>query len=167
LGVAATGGGFMIDVTDGWAARKSKTANDIGAAYDASLDKVKLAYALSKMYQDDLVPKPLLAAVALQNGFNAALTVADRAINKPPVLEVDRLGKRAMFFTQWGLGIHVIGTSLERNGKPAGRYVKMGGTALAGAGLALGVAASNKYHRTFMVSRTTSRMVPRSQTNHE
>jgi hypothetical protein len=70
-----------------------------------------------------------------------------------PALHPSILGKRAMFLEQWGLGLHVIGSEVQKTNERRGRYIKIAGTIVGLAGLGLGGAASFGYARTLLVSR--------------
>jgi phosphatidylglycerophosphate synthase len=153
-GIAAAAGGFMTDVFDGKIARGTGTATDKGEIVDATGDKIKLAFALAQIWRLDLAPKWLIGAVLVQNSANVVMTAADRRLNKKePVLHASIFGKRAMFLEQWGLGLHVIGSEVQKKNERRGRYIKAAGTIVGLAGLGLGGAASFGYARTLLASR--------------
>ncbi|MEO8862825.1 MAG: CDP-alcohol phosphatidyltransferase family protein, partial [Candidatus Saccharimonadales bacterium] len=58
-GIGLACASFMADAIDGKVARATGTQSELGEALDAAGDKVKLAYALVKIWQMDLAPKPL------------------------------------------------------------------------------------------------------------
>ncbi len=153
-GIAVASASFLADVVDGKVARATGTQSELGEALDAAGDKVKLAYALVKIWQMDLAPKPLLVGVAAQNGLNAGLTIADRIVNKEdPALHPSWYGKRAMFLQQAGVGLHVVGSQMEKDEMRFSRGIKIAGTVLGAAGIALGTVASVDYARTLYRSQ--------------
>lgn len=151
IGVAAAS--YGADIVDGKIARATGTESDLGEFIDAGGDKIKLALASLKAWQNNLAPKPLLAAIAIQNATNVLITGVDRNENDQPVIHPSKLGKRAMFFQQSGIGIHIIGARLERDGSSLARPTKLAGNILGAAGVVLGVVASAGYARTLAQSR--------------
>jgi phosphatidylglycerophosphate synthase len=152
-GIIAAGSGFMTDVIDGKVARKTKTASPLGEAIDAGGDKVKLAFALLQIWRLDLAPKSLVLAIAAQNAANVGLTAVDQVVNKDePVMHPSKLGKRAIFIEQWGLGIHVIGSEVAKNNDKRGRYIKAAGSVIGYAGVILGVGSTAGYTSTLVSS---------------
>lgn len=152
-GIAIACSSFMADFVDGKIARATGTQSELGEAIDAGGDKVKLAYALYKMWQLELAPRPLLVAVAVQNGLNVGLTAIDRSANDKPVIHPSQFGKKAIFMEQWGLGLHVIGSELAKTNEKRGKAVKTAGTVLTLAGVAVGVAATTGYTKLLLSSR--------------
>lgn len=156
-GIGFACSGFMADFVDGKVARATGTQSELGEAIDAGGDKVKLAYALYKLWELDLAPKPLLIAVGLQNGINVALTAVDRSANKPPVLHPSGLGKKAIFIEQWGLGLHVIGTEVAKKNEKRGKALRTAGTVLTTAGVVIGAAATSGYVATLRNAKRASK----------
>jgi len=144
-GIIAAASGLMTDVLDGKVARATGTQSPLGEAIDAGGDKVKLAYAVYKLWQLDLAPRPLIATIAAQNGLNAVLTAIDRKTNEKPVLHPSQFGKKALFIEQFGLGLHVIGSELAKTNAKRGRAVKFAGTVIGAAGVVVGGVASAGY----------------------
>ena len=156
IGIAAVS--FLGDLVDGKVARATGTQSELGEALDAAGDKIKLAYALVKIWQMDLAPKPLLVAVALQNGLNAGLTLADQALHKEnPAIHASWFGKRAIFLQQTGIGLHVIGSQLEKEERSTAKTVKLTGNVLGYTGVAVGTVASGDYLHKFVQTRRSKR----------
>lgn len=143
---------FGADMVDGKVARATGTQSALGEAIDAGGDKIRLAYAIGKIWQMDLAPKRLLVAVAIQNSLNTALTMVDRATNADePQIHPSWWGKRAILMQQTGIGLHVIGSRLEKDEKLAAScFSKTAGSILGYAGVAFGVVASSGYVATLL-----------------
>jgi len=143
---------FGADMVDGKIARATGTQSALGEAIDAGGDKIRLAYAIGKIWQLDLAPKHLLVAVAIQNSLNTALTMVDRATNADePQIHPSWWGKRAILLQQTGIGLHVIGSRLEKDEKLASsRFSKTAGSVLGYAGVAFGAVASTGYAATLL-----------------
>lgn len=153
-GIAVTSASFAADIADGWVARKTGTESELGEALDAAGDKAKMTYGLLKIWKKDLAPKYLLAAVAMQNSVNAGLTITDRVVNwKEPALHPSWFGKRAILLQQSGIGLHVVGSHMEKNDVRFHNAVKAAGTVLGLSGVALGVVASAGYSKTLRQSK--------------
>ena len=152
-GIVITAASFFADMADGKIARATGTESPLGEAVDAAGDKIKLAAALYQIWKLDLAPKPLLVAIAAQNGINAALTAGDRAINSQPVIHPSYFGKRAILLEQLGLGLHVIGSEVAKKHERRAAIIKKVGTLTSVAGLGLGAAATAGYTKSLFSSR--------------
>jgi phosphatidylglycerophosphate synthase len=152
-GIIVTAASFLADMTDGPLARALKVDSPVGEAVDATGDKIKLAAALYQIWKLDLAPKPLLVAIAAQNGINAALTAGDRAINSQPVIHPSYFGKRAILLEQLGLGLHVIGSEVAKKHERRAAIIKKVGTLTSVTGLGLGAAATAGYAKNLFSSR--------------
>lgn len=152
-GIIITAGSFLADMVDGPVARLTKTESPLGETVDAAGDKIKLAAALYRIWELDLAPKPLIVAIAAQNGINVALTTADRAINRKPVIHPSYFGKRAILLEQLGLGLHVIGSEVAKKNERRGAIIKKVGTLTSVAGLGLGSAATAGYTKSLFSAR--------------
>ncbi len=156
-GIIVAAGSFMTDFFDGKVARATGTQSDLGEAIDAGGDKVKLALGLFYLWKLDLAPKSLLLAIAAQNAVNAGLTVADRALNESPVLHSSQFGKKAIFIQQWGLGLHVMGSQIEKGNENRGKAIKAAGSIIGYAGVGVGFVASSGYATKFINSRKAAK----------
>lgn len=153
-GIFTSAVSYMTDFADGKVARATKTTSELGETLDAAGDKVKLAAGLRAMWQKEMAPRPLLKGVAVQNTCNALLAIIDRLKNKKPVMHSSLYGKRAIFFQQWGLGLHVIGHKLKRSNSKSSNVIKNTGTVVTLVGLGLGIAATIDYANTLAKSRS-------------
>lgn len=153
-GIFKACGSLMADLIDGPIARVTDTSSSVGEGVDAVGDKIKLVYALKKIHELELAPNYLILGVLLQNGLNVGLTVADKMTNKNnSVIHASWAGKRAIFLQQWGLGLHVIGSRLEKDGNKRAHSVQKLGTFVTCAGLGMGGIATGGYTRAFIKSR--------------
>lgn len=153
-GIGAATIGFMTDIADGKIARRTGTTSPLGEKVDAAGDKIKLAYGLKKVSELGLAPPLLMQAIKLQNSANVGLTMIDQITNKAaPVLHASWFGKRAIFLQQCGVGLHVVGSQLKRDGKKReGEKLKTAGTVLGIGGIALGCVATADYGATLVGS---------------
>lgn len=145
-GAAITLLSYGADIVDGKVARATGTESKLGEAVDAVGDKIKLAYALFKIRQKDLVYPPLLAAVAAQNAANSALTIIDKRVNgSESVLHSSKLGKRAFFLQELGIGVSIGGSQISSKGLKSGDKIKTIGSIIGFAGFAVGTVATAEY----------------------
>lgn len=144
-GIAHAAAAFGADIIDGKVARTTGTASSKGEAIDAAGDKIKLGYYLLKIWQEGLAPKPLLAAVALQNTANVAITAYDRKTNPMPLVHPSIDGKRGIFMQQAGIGLHVIGSRVAKSKPETGWLIKTTGTAVTALGILRGLKATREY----------------------
>jgi phosphatidylglycerophosphate synthase len=150
---------FMADFVDGKVARATGTASELGAKIDPVGDKIKLGYSMYHIWQKRLASRGLIAAVALQNAGNTAITLCDQAVNDEPQVAVTSDGKKAMFTQAWGIGLQVIGTRVERSHEKSGRAIKVAGAVLGWGGLAVfGIKSTVDYYNT---ARGGNRKQPR------
>jgi phosphatidylglycerophosphate synthase len=145
-GIGASGASFVEDIANGWVARKTGTATELGEIVDATGDKIKLGRFLVKIWKEDRAPKSLVTAVALQNTANAAITLYDKRMHKVRRVHPSNDGKRAIFMQQIGLGLHVIGKKLEKEEHPsAASFTRKIGSAIGWLGVARGMKATIGY----------------------
>lgn len=144
-GIGVAGAAFAVDFFDGKVARKLGVASPTGEMVDATTDKIKLAMALFRIVEGDYAPKSLVAAVAIQNSYNASLTVLDRKNNQEPSIHPSQFGKKAIFMQQLGIGINVIGKKVSESNTKYGRAIKTAGTVLGWTGVGVGLVASTGY----------------------
>jgi phosphatidylglycerophosphate synthase len=156
-GIAKSGAGYIADMLDGKIARATGTQSPLGEAIDAGGDKLKLAFALTSLWRSERVPRPLLAAVAVQNAANAAIALYDRQINDPPLMHSSNEGKQTFAMQEFGIGLHVIGAKLEESRPSAGRALKAAGNIMGWAGVIRGtIRTTPAYWRTVQDSRTNT-----------
>lgn len=137
---------YAADIIDGPIARRTGTQSDLGEMVDATGDKLKAAYAIFKLWQNNLADKPLLAAVGAQNTANTILTLVDRTANNEPSIHPSRVGKRSFFMQELGIGINVAGNQLASRGLRSGEKIRKIGNVVGGAGVALGTVATAGYY---------------------
>ena len=147
LGLAA----YSVDFIDGWLARRLGVASELGSKVDTVGDKIRVGIAVYNIWKNDQAPKSLLGAVAVQNLANAAMTVADRALNDQPEITVTDEARRAMFMQVGGIGLNVIGTKVAENNPLTGRALKISGTAIGFSGLLkYGLPTTRTYFNNFL-----------------
>ena len=73
-GLAECAVGRLADVLDGKVARMTGQTSNLGAALDATTDKIVMAKILYEMNKKGLAPKHVLGTVALLNSINAMAT---------------------------------------------------------------------------------------------
>lgn len=152
-GIIGTGASVLADYVNGPIARYTGTDSKLGEAVDAVGDKIKLAYAIKYIWELDLAPKPLLTAVAIQNGLNTGITLAERAIgNGEPQIHSSWAGKRAIFAQQAGIGLYVIATKLEQEDNGRAVQVKKIAAGISAVGMGLGVVSTTGYTKTLIHS---------------
>lgn len=66
--------GRLLDIIDGPVSRLTGQTSDVGAALDATTDKIVMAKILYEMNKKELAPKYVLGTVAILNSMNAAAT---------------------------------------------------------------------------------------------
>lgn len=124
-GIAEAAIAYGADFVDGKIARATGTASEVGSKVDAVGDKIKLGWGILHIARNNQADRDLLAAVAVQNVANAAITAYDRKRNEEPAItEARPLGKRAMFGQAMSIGVQVIGTKVSETHPRAGRTIR-------------------------------------------
>jgi phosphatidylglycerophosphate synthase len=138
---------YFADVADGIIARRTGTTSMVGEIMDHVVgDKPKLFFGFYYVWRLELADRSLLAAVAGYNVANALVTGYDWLSNTEPQVQVTRGGKRAMFSTAAGVGIHVLGSNLSRTHPGAGRALKWFGRLFSWTGLVVyGIPTTREY----------------------
>ncbi len=67
--------GRLGDVVDGYLARKLDMTSDAGAIADATADKLGLVAIGKSLWDKEIVPKPILATLAVKHSINALATI--------------------------------------------------------------------------------------------
>lgn len=137
--------GRFGDVVDGFVARKFNMSSDAGALADAACDKFGMTAIGTALWQHEIAPRPLLAAMAARNAINAGATFYNglrdtqkRAIRPP------KSGKYAMAVDNISLGAFMIADELQQ-GSAGYKFARGLGYAAAGAGLIWGIDAARRY----------------------
>lgn len=138
-GIGKSAVGYLTDLVDGPTARITGTPSRLGEIIDATGDKIKMAYALRKIWQTDRAPKSLLTAVAAQNAANAAITIYDLIANDKPQVHPSEEGKQTFAIQEFGIGLNVIGSKVAERLPKTGKAMKHAGTVLGWAGVVRGV----------------------------
>jgi phosphatidylglycerophosphate synthase len=105
-GIVEIGIGRALDLIDGVVADKTGTKSPLGAAVDATFDKLGMAAGLAALYAKELAPRPVIVAHAMQNVANTAITAT--ATKKGTPTYASKEGKLAMSAQGLGLGLHGI-----------------------------------------------------------
>lgn len=139
--------GRLGDIADGLVARKLDMSSDAGAVADAVCDKLGMAAIGTAMWQREIAPRPLLAAMAARNLVNAGATLYNgirdtekRAIRPP------KSGKYAMAADNLSLGAFLLADELQQ-GSTAYKCARGLGYAAAAVGLVCGIDATRRYLR--------------------
>jgi phosphatidylglycerophosphate synthase len=147
-GIGAAAASFLPDIVDGDIARATGTSSKLGEGLDAIGDKAKMAYAVFKIIQQNLAPRPLVGAIAVQNGCNVALTTADQIANKPNhVLHSSWPGKGSMALEQSGAALHIVASKMEQSHSAHAANVRKAANVLGWAGVGLGVISTIGYSK--------------------
>lgn len=133
------------DVVDGFVARTFDISSDAGAIADVTADKLgMLAIALGAL-KHDIVPKPVLAAMAVKHTTNAAATLYNSLTDekkrsiRPPIS-----GKYGMAADTISLGAFMAADELEP-GSPSYRIARGIGYAAFAAGMVFGAVSTRHY----------------------
>ncbi|MDO4712734.1 MAG: hypothetical protein Q4B05_02405 [Candidatus Saccharibacteria bacterium] len=150
-GVAEVAVGRALDLADGAVARATGQETDLGAAVDASLDKLGMGKILLEAWRTKAAPRPLLAAIALFNVTNGVASLIASTRHPEESYRPPRSGKLAMALSNAALLSHCIGTASEHiSGREASRRSERWrqlGTAAFAAYLPLAVHAAGHYIR--------------------
>ncbi len=104
-GVILIGTGRLLDIADGYIARRTRTS-EFGAALDASLDKLAILVIVTSALWYQAVPWPLLLWVFGQNLVNAMFAIAAWSRGRP--LHSSLYGKRTIFLQNLAIGLLLL-----------------------------------------------------------
>lgn len=107
-GVLVMGTGRVLDMVDGKVARATGTSSALGEMVDATLDKSAVAIMAYNAVKKDIVPRPVIASIVVQNIANTALTLYDRVKNDEPQIHPNRDGKHTMFAQNAAIGFFCL-----------------------------------------------------------
>lgn len=111
-GVIEYGIGRMLDLADGYVARRTHTSK-FGAGMDAVADKAAVAAGVIGALHYDSVPNSVLATIATVNVINAVANIyADRKQAEP---RTSKAGKYYMFGYNASFGALALSSTLEHN----------------------------------------------------
>lgn len=114
LGLTEVGVGRALDLVDGPVARHTRTS-EFGAAVDATLDKLGIGVVMVEAWQQNIIPKPALVAIATHNAINAVASVVAERRHPGEPMAPSRSGKRAMAVENVALGSYALGKVLEHH----------------------------------------------------
>ena len=137
--------GRIGDVVDGMVARKFEMSTDAGALADVTADKLgMLAIALSTA-KHDIVPKPILTAMAIKHITNATATIYNGLTDKKQrSIRPPKSGKYGMAADTISLGAFMLADELEP-GSPKYRLARGLGYAAFAAGMVFGAISTRRY----------------------
>jgi phosphatidylglycerophosphate synthase len=154
LGLAEVGVGRTLDLVDGPVARRTGTS-EFGVAVDATLDKLGVGVVMVEAWQQDIMPKSVLVAIAAHNAINAVASVVAAWRHPSEPMAPSRSGKYAMAAENVALGGYVLANVLEGNEQVSNLLSGIGAIAtLAGVGV-LGTHATYGYLRRAFAPRST------------
>lgn len=111
-GVLLLGLGRFIDVFDGKIARATHTSQ-LGAAVDATCDKIGIAALVTAAWLSHIAPYWLLVYILIQNILNIIVSALTSARGGTPA--ASRMGKYAMFLQNVSLGCYALGYTTDIN----------------------------------------------------
>lgn len=137
--------GRIGDVVDGMVARKFEMSTDAGALADVTADKLgMLAIALGTA-KHDIVPKPILTAMAIKHITNATATIYNSLTDKKQrSIRPPKSGKYGMAADTISLGAFMLADELEP-GSPKYRFARGLGYAAFAAGMVFGAISTRRY----------------------
>lgn len=138
--------GRLLDLADGWIARRTNTATELGATADATADKIATGALLWGAMKNNLMPKPAAYFIASQNAANAAAAVVGRY--RGVEMESSRGGKINTALQSAALIGYPAATLIEKWGYPdEARVVRIASTALVGSSVLLSAKVTPDYIR--------------------
>lgn len=140
--------GRTLDLVDGPCARALNQTSGIGATIDATCDKIAMTSIIVRAWQEEMVPKPIIAGVAASTIINA-VTSTTALIRHPEIKnETPKSGKLSIALFNGALFAHSYGEALRRR-KPESRIatrLKKIGTVAFIAGVPLALHAAGEYY---------------------
>lgn len=109
-GVLILGLGRFIDVFDGMIARATHVSR-LGAAVDATSDKIGIAFLVPAIWIADIAPVWLLVYILAQNLLNVVFSVLASVRKAKPTSS--SYGKHAMFMQNISLGFYALGNTID------------------------------------------------------
>lgn len=145
FGLAEVAAGRSLDVLDGYLARRLNQSSPLGAALDATLDKLAMGAIIVSAGYHDMAPVAALAGIAVQNAGNIVATAVAKHNYPDRELHPSRAGKYAMALQNIALGAYGVSFLLEQ-GTTSDSFGMLGHVA-AITGIGLGVKATIDYFR--------------------
>ncbi len=95
-GILKIGLGRLVDVADGYVARKINQSSDLGALVDAGLDKLGMLYILKEAFKQKALPRWLFISVASNQMASALLAIVEQASEINTEKRPSKWGKLSM-----------------------------------------------------------------------
>lgn len=108
LGIAEVAVGRGLDLIDGPVARALDQTSELGAAVDATTDKLAGLALLVSEWRKGIAPRSALAAIGAQNVMNGVATFVAQRRHPDQELTPSVDGKRAMFAQNIALGAYAV-----------------------------------------------------------
>lgn len=119
--------GRVLDLVDGPVARKLHQLSDLGAALDASADKIAAAAIVAGEWHKGVAPKSALGAIVGQNLLNGLATLAAAKRHPDEELRPTKDGKYAMFAQNLALGSYALAANVSDRYPKAQRGLRLFG----------------------------------------
>ena len=127
--------GRLLDIIDGPVSRLTGQTSDVGAALDATTDKIVMAKILYEMNKKELAPKYVLGTVAILNSINAVATgIANLRSEEKAETRPTKSGKVGLAMETAALVAYAAAELADKrtdNPKPAKLLRKLGAGAFA------------------------------------
>ena len=127
--------GRLLDIIDGPVSRLTGQTSDVGAALDATTDKIVMAKILYEMNKKELAPKYVLGTVAILNSINAVATgIANLRSDEKAETRPTKSGKVGLAMETAALVAYAAAELVDKrtdNPKPAEILRKLGAGAFA------------------------------------
>ena len=137
--------GRIGDIVDGYVARKFDMTSDAGAIADVTADKLGMLAIAIGAWRHDIVPKPILAAMAAKHVTNAAATLYNGLTDeKKRSIRPPKSGKYSMAADTVSLGAFMLADELEPH-SPGYRIARRIGYTAFAAGMAFGTVSTRHY----------------------
>jgi len=108
MGIVEVAVGRSLDLLDGPVARALDQTSELGAAIDATTDKLAGLAMLTSEWRKEIAPRSALVAIAAQNVANGVATFVAQRRHPDQGLRPSPAGKRAMFAQNVALGAYAV-----------------------------------------------------------
>ena len=155
-GLLQAAAGRALDVLDGALARRLGRTSPLGAALDASCDKVAVAALIAAAWARRLVPRPALVAIAAQNLLNGAATAGAEVRGAHRSLVTVPDGKLAMACQHLAMAAYALAAVARSDPQraPVARALRAAGHVATAVGVGhFGARASAAYLRRAQLAR--------------
>lgn len=146
LGTGLVVAGRMMDVLDGYEARRTGQTSEFGARLDASLDKLGMLAIVTHLAHKDIIPSWVATGITAQNTANTIATFAAQSKHPERTQRPEPIGKLAMAVQGAALASYTMGALLKERAPRVAKASRLAGHMLAGAGIVrYGLPATRKY----------------------